>query len=97
MGPLQFIPTTWAVVGVDADGDGRSDPQDIDDAAASAASYLCAGTSGEAERDVRRGDDWRSAALSYNRSTSYVERVHAEAVGYATAGPPAGPGAGPQR
>ncbi len=97
VGPLQFIPTTWAVVGVDADGDGRSDPQDIDDAAASAASYLCAGTSGEAERDVRRGDDWRSATLSYNRSTSYVERVHAEAVGYATAGPPAGPGAGPQR
>lgn len=46
---------------------------------------------------MRRGDDWRSAALSYNRSTSYVERVHAEAVGYATAGPPAGPGAGPQR
>ena len=33
VGPMQFIPSTWAVVGVDADGDSQRDPQDIDDAA----------------------------------------------------------------
>ena len=31
VGPMQFIPTTWAVVGVD--GDGNEDPQNITDAA----------------------------------------------------------------
>ena len=43
VGPMQFIPSTWTVVGVDADGDGRRDPQDIDDAALAAAVYLCGG------------------------------------------------------
>ena len=33
VGPMQFIPSTWSVVGVDADGDGKRNPQDIDDAA----------------------------------------------------------------
>ena len=33
VGPMQFIPTTWSVVGVDADGDGVRNPQDVDDAA----------------------------------------------------------------
>src|SRR4051794_11885787 len=32
VGPLQFIPSTWAIVGVDADNDGQRDPQDIYDA-----------------------------------------------------------------
>ena len=33
VGPMQFIPSTWSVVGVDGDGDGKRNPQDIDDAA----------------------------------------------------------------
>ena len=33
VGPMQFIPSSWAVWGRDGDGDGRSDPSDIDDAA----------------------------------------------------------------
>ena len=37
VGPMQFIPSTWAVVGVDGDGDGVRNPQDIDDAALSSA------------------------------------------------------------
>ena len=36
---------------------------------------------------MRRGDDWQAAVLAYNRSTPYVERVHAEAVSYAGADP----------
>ena len=41
---MQFIPSTWTVVGVDADGDGRRDPQDIDDASLATAVYLCSGS-----------------------------------------------------
>jgi cell wall-associated NlpC family hydrolase len=41
-GIAQFMPATWAVWGVDADGDGRTDPFDPIDAIASAANYDCA-------------------------------------------------------
>ena len=40
VGPMQFIPSTWSVVGVDADGDGVRNPQDMDDAALGTAVYL---------------------------------------------------------
>jgi surface antigen len=40
VGPAQFEPGTWAVYGVDGDGDGRRDPLDPADAVASAANYL---------------------------------------------------------
>ena len=43
VGPMQFIPSTWSVVGVDGDNDGQRDPQDIDDAALATAVYLCSG------------------------------------------------------
>ena len=43
VGPMQFIPGTWAGFGVDGDGDGRADPQNLFDAALSAGTYLCAG------------------------------------------------------
>lgn len=79
VGPLQFIPTTWAQYGADGDGDGVRDPDDLDDAALAAARYLCAD-----DRDLRRGDDWRAAVLAYNRSQAYVDRVRREAVGAAT-------------
>ena len=38
----QFLPGTWALYGVDADGDGKADPFTPADAIASAASYDCA-------------------------------------------------------
>ncbi len=41
VGPLNFLPATWNVVGVDADDDGHRDPQDIDDAALAAGVVLC--------------------------------------------------------
>jgi hypothetical protein len=40
VGPAQFEPGTWAIYGVDGDGDGRKDPLDPADAVASAANYL---------------------------------------------------------
>jgi len=43
VGPMQFLPSTWSLVGVDADGDGMRSINDIDDAALAAGVYLCAG------------------------------------------------------
>lgn len=40
MGPLQFQPATWLAYGVDANGDGKADPWDLQDAVMSAAKYL---------------------------------------------------------
>jgi membrane-bound lytic murein transglycosylase B len=78
VGPMQFIPSTWAYVGVDADGDGTADPHDIDDAAASAARYLCLGN-----RDLREAEGLRRALLSYNQSSVYVDTVLTWARSYA--------------
>ena len=57
VGPMQFIPSTWSVVGVDADGDGKRNPQDIDDAALATAVYLCSGDDdlSTVSRPARRG------------------------------------------
>ncbi len=70
VGPMQFIPSTWAVVGVDGDGDGERNPQDIDDAALATAVYLC---SGDEDLATRAGQE--SAVFRYNRSDSYVRLV----------------------
>ncbi|HET7659859.1 MAG TPA: lytic murein transglycosylase [Oryzihumus sp.] len=70
VGPMQFIPGTWLSAGVDADGDGRADPQDVDDAAASAAAYLCSHG-----RDLARTADLRDAVLAYNHSVDYLTTV----------------------
>ncbi|EGD42401.1 LpqU protein [Nocardioidaceae bacterium Broad-1] len=77
VGPMQFIPSTWSTVGVDADGDGRRDPQDVDDAALAAAVYLC---SGSADLSTEAGQ--RSAVLRYNHSEAYVSAVLQIAEGY---------------
>ncbi|MGW3232943.1 lytic transglycosylase domain-containing protein, partial [Kitasatospora sp. NPDC001095] len=43
VGPMQFIPSTWASWGVDANGDGKADPNNVFDATETAGRYLCAG------------------------------------------------------
>ena len=70
VGPMQFIPSTWAVVGVDGDGDGKRNPQDIDDAALATAVYLC---SGDEDLSTRAGQE--SAVYRYNHSDDYVRLV----------------------
>ncbi len=70
VGPMQFIPGTWAAFGVDADHDGRADPQDVYDAAAAAGAYLCAGG-----RDLALASGVRSAVLAYNHSAPYLSTV----------------------
>jgi hypothetical protein len=77
VGPMQFIPSTWRVAGVDANGDGVKNPQDMADAAAATAVYLCSG-----HTDLSSPGDLRSAILRYNASDSYVSMVTAIADAY---------------
>ncbi|MCX4514701.1 lytic transglycosylase domain-containing protein [Streptomyces sp. NBC_01619] len=72
VGPMQFIPSTWAVWGADGNGDGRSDPGNIHDAALAAGRYLCAGG-----RDLSHPNDLDRAILGYNRSEVYLRTVRA--------------------
>jgi membrane-bound lytic murein transglycosylase B len=79
VGPMQFIPGTWARWNADGNADGVSDPNNIYDAALAAARYLCA-VSG----DLRTEEGTRRALIGYNRSEAYVQRVYDLANGYST-------------
>ncbi|MEY2406938.1 MAG: hypothetical protein QOG39_1854 [Acidimicrobiaceae bacterium] len=67
-GPMQFLPSTWSAYGVDGDGDGRADINDLADAVFSAANHLCANGASDPAR-------LRSALWNYNHSTAYVDDV----------------------
>ncbi len=77
VGPMQFIPSTWSIVGVDGDNDGRRNPQDIDDAALATAVYLCAG-----DDDLSTDHGQRASLYRYNHSHDYVDLVLAVMVAY---------------
>lgn len=70
VGPMQFIPSTWSSVKVDADGDGERNPQDIDDASLASGVYLCSGTD---DLGTRAGQE--ASVFRYNHSRSYVDLV----------------------
>nr|WP_200834286.1 murein transglycosylase [Amycolatopsis alkalitolerans] len=74
VGPMQFIPSTWAKWG------GGYDPQQIDAAALAAAKYLCAGG-----RDMSTPAGWWQGVLSYNNSVDYAQKVFGLADSYARA------------
>ena len=78
VGPMQFIPSTWRYAGRDGNGDGKRDPSNIDDAALSAAAYLCAHG-----RDLTSARGWTDAIYSYNQSDSYINEVRDHARTYA--------------
>ena len=78
VGPLQFIPSTWETWSTDGDGNGVADPNDLDDAAAAAARYLCADG-----YDLGSGSGWADAIFSYNHAQAYVDSVYAAASAYA--------------
>ena len=71
MGPLQFIPTTWRELGRDGNGDGAVDPDNIYDAAITAAAHLCLREPG-AYRDRAA---LRAALVAYNASGAYADDV----------------------
>jgi membrane-bound lytic murein transglycosylase B len=80
VGPMQFIPTTWARFAADGNGDGIADPHNLYDAALAAARYLCRSSGGLA------GDGGlRTAYFAYNHSLAYVDNVLGFARGYETA------------
>ena len=83
VGPTQFIPSTWRVYASDGDGDGNTDPFDIDDAAAATVKYLCA-----AGGDLSSVAGQTRAVLAYNHSDSYVATVLTLAATYAGTPPP---------
>jgi cell wall-associated NlpC family hydrolase len=66
VGWMQFMPSTWARWGLDANGDGIADPDNPTDAIFSAARYL-AGCGGQF--DIAR------AVYCYNHSQAYVSEV----------------------
>jgi membrane-bound lytic murein transglycosylase B len=78
VGPMQFIPSTWAGWGVDGNGDGIADPFNIYDAAAAAADYVCA-----AGGDLRTSAGQQRAIMAYNASTSYLSIVLSYEAAYA--------------
>ncbi|MGH8959877.1 MAG: lytic murein transglycosylase [Jatrophihabitantaceae bacterium] len=89
LGPMQFIPQTWAAYGADANGDGVADVFNINDAALGAARYLCA-----AGGDLRTQAGQIAAVLAYNQSDQYLAQVlalaHAYHRGIAVTGVPNG-------
>ncbi|EDY55144.2 secreted protein [Streptomyces sviceus ATCC 29083] len=70
VGPMQFIPSTWAWAGRDGNGDGVKDPNNIYDAALATGHYLCRNG-----RDLSDSGDLDRAILSYNPSRHYVNTV----------------------
>ena len=68
LGPMQFLPATWAAYGADGDGDGRADVTNPTDALHGAARLLCANGAADPAR-------LRSAVWNYNHSPEYVDRV----------------------
>ncbi len=79
MGPMQFLPGTWSRFASDGDGDGKSDPQNVFDAALGAARYLCSGG-----LDLRNQAQVLTAILRYNNSMAYAQNVLGWAAAYAT-------------
>lgn len=79
MGPMQFLPGTWARYASDGKGDGVADPQNLFDSTLAAARYLCSGG-----LNLRDQSQVLSAILRYNNSMPYAQNVLGWAAAYAT-------------
>ncbi len=77
VGPMQFLPSTFAEYGVDGDGDGVADINNPADAIYSAARYLCLWGAG------RGGQALYDAIWAYNHADWYVRLVVQYANAYA--------------
>ena len=73
LGPMQFLPSTWEISGVDGNGDGVANIMDARDAIPAAAGYL---------REGGAPQDWYRALYTYNHADWYVKKVLAVAEGY---------------
>jgi membrane-bound lytic murein transglycosylase B len=79
MGPMQFLPGTWARYASDGNGDGKADVQNVFDASLAAARYLCSGG-----LNLRDQSQVMTAILRYNNSMAYAQNVLGWAAAYAT-------------
>ena len=70
VGPMQFIPSTWAAYATDGNDDGKADPNNVFDAAAAAGKYLCSGG-----LDMTKAADATAAVMRYNNSAAYTANV----------------------
>ena len=79
LGPMQFLPSTWATWGIDGFGEtGTPDIMNPFDAVPSAARYLCAaGASSGTQAGLRQ------AIFGYNHADWYVNEVLGLAAQYA--------------
>jgi hypothetical protein len=78
LGPMQFLPSTWAVWGIDGFGEtGKPDVMNPYDAVPSAARLLCA------DGAAAGGQSLRNAIFDYNHANWYVNEVLALAGEYA--------------
>jgi hypothetical protein len=66
VGWMQFLPSSWEMYGLDANGDGRKDPYNPVDAICAAAHYLKAAGGNE---------DLYTAIFAYNHADWYVQEV----------------------
>lgn len=81
IGPMQFLPATWRKYEERANGDGApADPQNIDDAAFTAARYLCSGGD-----DLGTPAGWWRAILFYDQAVTDGQDVFSAADAYAEA------------
>ena len=69
LGPMQFMPATWAQYAVDGDGDGKADIMSPYDAVPAASLYLCRNGAG------RGGQSLYDAIFNYNHADWYVREV----------------------
>ncbi len=76
-GPMQFLASTWAQYGVNADGDGRIDRWDPADAIFGAANYL---------RSSGAPGNYSQAIFAYNHASWYVAEVEQWAARYSGPG-----------
>ena len=85
VGPMQLIPQTWRNWHTDGNGDGKEDPQNIDDAVMATTNYLCRASTA---LDTEKG--WRAAISAYNSTEAYLRSVARAAVAYNAAAARAG-------
>lgn len=82
MGPMQFLPGTWARYAADGKGHGiggMADPQNLFDSTLAAARYLCSGG-----LNLRDPSQVLTSILRYNNSAAYAQNVLGWAAAYAT-------------
>lgn len=70
VGPMQFIPSTWAGYAADGNEDGEKNPNNVYDATIGAGNYLCAHNA-----DLSDPRQRAQAVFRYNQSNEYVATV----------------------